>query len=441
MAGDDQPRRLSARYSVVAILFHWVIAALILYQIIVGLWMEGALEAGDEVTRFAAYETAQQHKAIGLTVLALSLLRLAWRLANPAPPAPASMPFLERAASTLSHWGFYGLMIGMPLTGWAMVSTSPDFAMVPTSWFDIVAVPHLPDAPLIAATQALGVGADAARASGAYSQAHELLAYGAILLLAVHVLAALRHHIFLRDAVLARMVPGLSPRDPDADMPAARRAGSLRRGLGGVLALGTAALAASLFLAPSAEVSGGMTGNMNAGADAEVPRWAPIMEQSKVTFTGQHSGYEFSGVFERWQADIAFDPERLELSRAVVEFEVASARTGSMQYDGSLPSEDWLAADSHPVARFEADRFTAGAESGAYVAEGMLTLRGVTLPLSLPFTLVIEGGLARVSGSTKVDRIDFGVGADTDAEAAWVSREIGLAIELVAEIVEAPDGS
>ncbi len=54
MAGDDQPRRVSARYSVVAILFHWVIAALILYQIIVGLWMEGALEAGDEVTRFAA---------------------------------------------------------------------------------------------------------------------------------------------------------------------------------------------------------------------------------------------------------------------------------------------------------------------------------------------------------------------------------------------------
>ncbi len=192
MASDDQSRRAGARYSVIAILFHWVIAALILYQIVVGLWMEGALEAGDEATRFAAYETVQQHKAIGLTVLALSLLRLAWRLANPTPPAPASMPFLERAASTLSHWGFYGLMIGMPLTGWAMVSTSPDFVMVPTSWFDIAAVPHLPDAPLIAATQALGFGADAARASGAYAEAHELLAYGAILLLAVAIDAVSR---------------------------------------------------------------------------------------------------------------------------------------------------------------------------------------------------------------------------------------------------------
>lgn len=428
----------TARYSAVAMVLHWAIAGLILYQIALGLWMSEALEAAEEARRFAAYETVQQHKALGLTVLALSILRLVWRLARPAPPLPRSMPPLERLASALSHWAFYGLMLAMPLSGWAMISTSPEFSMVPTGWFGLFTVPHLPADPLVAAAASSGLAADTAGASAAFAGIHEALAYGALALLALHVAAALRHHYILGDGVLARMVPGLRPRDPEADMPVAGRAGAAGRGLAAALALASCAGLVWLYLQAPTHEPAGMSGRMAAGAEAAIARWTPIHAESRIGFTGKHAGVVFSGVFERWRAEIAFDPDRLAESRAAVEIEVASARTGSMQYDGSLPSADWFDAAAHPVARFVADRFVAGDGPGRYVAEGRLTLRGVAQPATLPFALRMEGDRARVSGETVIDRLDHGVGATTDPQAAWVSREIAVTIELLAAPATAP---
>lgn len=420
------------RYGAVAILFHWVIAALILYQIGVGIWMSGALEAADEATRFAAFELAQTHKAVGLTVLALSLLRLAWRIAHPAPPLPSAMPFLEKAASTLSHWAFYALMIAMPLSGWAMVSTSQAFSMVPTSYFGLFAAPHLPHAPL----EQL---APSAPAGAFYAGAHAWLAYGALALLVIHVAAALRHHLFLHDGVLARMVPGLAPRDPRADMPPARPAGGLRRGLAAALALATLAGAGSLALVGAPRTGGGAAGEMAAEEAGDLPRWAPDYAASEIGFSGMNAGAEFEGVFESWQAAIAFDPDRLEDSRVAVEIQVASAKTGTMQYDGSLASEDWLAPETHPVARYEATRFRPGEAAGTFVAEGALTLRGVENPLELPFTLTIDGDQATVEGATEIDRLAYQIGVGSDPQAAWVSKTIGLKVFLTATRIGAAD--
>jgi cytochrome b561 len=164
-------------YSRVAMLFHWTIAALVIVNLTIGLLHD-------------AIGGMPLHKAIGLTVLALTAARLGWRLLHPAPPLPAHTPAWERAAAHATHWTLYLLMVAMPLTGWLMVSGGP--TPRPTSWFGLAQVPPLP------------VG----RAAGGFGhEAHELLGWLMLALVVLHVAAALRHHLLLRDGVLGRMAP------------------------------------------------------------------------------------------------------------------------------------------------------------------------------------------------------------------------------------------
>jgi len=185
----------SRRYTIVAIVLHWLIALGILALLTLGLAMtRGSLSPMD---RFAFY---QWHKSVGITVLVLMVLRLAWRLFNRPPPLPEAMPKAERRAAGAAHLALYGLLLAMPLVGWAMVSASP--YNIPTVLYGVIPWPHLPvlsDLPNKAAVE------------GALKLAHSTGAWLLIALLLLHVGAALRHHLALRDDTLWRMLP-LVPR-------------------------------------------------------------------------------------------------------------------------------------------------------------------------------------------------------------------------------------
>lgn len=170
------------RYSAVAIFLHWTIALLILGMIAVGLTMEDYPIS----IRFTAYNL---HKSFGLTILALSLFRLYWRLSHTPPPYPESMKAWEKLAAKTTHWLFYFLIIAMPLSGWLFVSA---FAKFPTVFFNLAEIPHLP------VPKAYGPSLKAL---------HYWLAMGTLGLLALHVGAALKHHFITRDSVLRRMLP------------------------------------------------------------------------------------------------------------------------------------------------------------------------------------------------------------------------------------------
>ncbi|MGH6949533.1 MAG: cytochrome b, partial [Vitreimonas sp.] len=134
------------RYTAVAVVLHWAIASAIGLMIPLGFWMHDQSEhgaSGDGL--FRAY---QLHKSIGLTVLALSLVRLGWRLMHPPPPLPQHMPAWERFAAKATHWGFYVLMIALPLSGWTYVSAGwsihdDEPLLITTRWFGLFVVPHL----------------------------------------------------------------------------------------------------------------------------------------------------------------------------------------------------------------------------------------------------------------------------------------------------------
>ncbi len=181
------------RYNAVAMSLHWLIAALILTNI-------GLAWYFNTLTGLPKIPPIQLHKSIGITVLILSLARLGWRLAVPPPPLAASVARWERLAAGSVYVLFYVVMIGMPLSGWALSSASRVIQIYPITLYGVVKWPAI--APL---TQLPPAEMKAAHA--AFVTTHELLAKLAYGLIVLHVGAALRHQFLKRDAVLSRMVP------------------------------------------------------------------------------------------------------------------------------------------------------------------------------------------------------------------------------------------
>jgi cytochrome b561 len=181
------------RYGAVAMTLHWLLAAMILFMLGLGFFMT-RLEETDERT----FPLFQLHKSIGLTILIVSVVRLAWRLANPIPALPADMGVWERFAARGVHALFYLLMITVPLMGWATVSSAP--LAVPTMWFGLFEWPHIPflaDIPR----------AEKRMIEGPLAVTHSILAFSMLGLVVLHAAAALKHQFRDRDDVLKRMLP------------------------------------------------------------------------------------------------------------------------------------------------------------------------------------------------------------------------------------------
>jgi len=178
------------RYSNVSIILHWVIAVMVLSQVLL-ITAHDATE-GQAISR----EFVQIHKAAGLTVLILTLARIGWRLANPAPPMPGTMKGWEKLLARGIHILFYVALIAMPLTGWLASSASGR----EISWFGLFNWPLLP----------IEGGRPVSRQ---LMDVHELVMKGMYGLVALHVLAALKHQFVDRDNVLHRMIPWIPRRD------------------------------------------------------------------------------------------------------------------------------------------------------------------------------------------------------------------------------------
>jgi polyisoprenoid-binding protein YceI len=138
------------------------------------------------------------------------------------------------------------------------------------------------------------------------------------------------------------------------------------------------------------------------------------------------------GSFTRWTADILFSPEALDRSKLTVSIDMTSASTGDDQRDQSLPGDDFFAAATHPKAIFSATKFRKTGE-GKFVADGTLDLRGVKKPLSLPFTLKIDGDTATARGVTTLDRTAFGVGQGEWAATDQIAAKVKVSFALTAK--------
>ncbi|WP_417783608.1 cytochrome b [Terasakiella pusilla] len=176
-------RNTKTAFGRVAKFFHWSMVFGFIALYVIGFTMTD-LPIGPEM-----FERIALHKSIGIGVLALAVVRLIWRFSNPNPALPDTMAPSERWGAHFSHIALYIAMMVMPLSGWAMSSA----ANYPVSVFGWFTLPNIL-APSKAAVDSL-------------KEFHGLLAWGILGLLALHVLAALKHHYINKDNVLTRMLP------------------------------------------------------------------------------------------------------------------------------------------------------------------------------------------------------------------------------------------
>lgn len=415
---------LRERYSGIAILLHWALALLLLFQLGLG-W---ALEDLPRGTMFVAF---QFHKSVGILILVLSLARLVVRLVVPRPPAEGA-PALKLLAAVV-HWALYGVMILGPLSGWIIVSTAR--VKLPTLLFGTIPLPHLPLGP------AWNEPAETI---------HGLIGWLLAGLFVLHVAGALRHHL-LRDDLIGRMMPVALARRPAlsaavvvalAACVAAFLAGSWRyRGHAEVptpsqpLPAPGSTPDVTPVAAPTAEAAGSPapspSPSPSASAGAMPVRSWKVAPGGALGFRTVYSGEAINGRFARWTADIQFSPDDLAHSTIAVDVDLASVRSGEDERDDTLKGEDFFAVAAHPRARFTADRIRK--QGRGYVAQGTLALAGVSRPVPVAFTLAISGDHAQASGTATVPRLAFGVGKGQWSDPTTIPDAVAVTFRFAAD--------
>lgn len=174
------------RFGSVAMVLHWGMALLIVLLIVLGLTMVSLPDAGFDTRKITLILI---HKALGLIVLFTVVVRVAWRAGNVLPSLAEGPPMWQQVTARLVHLLLYALMFALPLSGWLMSSAGG----YPVSFFGLFELPDLIPVNEWLFHQLIAL--------------HRWLAWGLILLLALHAGAALDHHLRLRDDTLTRMLP------------------------------------------------------------------------------------------------------------------------------------------------------------------------------------------------------------------------------------------
>ena len=404
------------RYSRTAMALHWAIALLLIFNFALGERSED-LKDGPEL-----FWVMQLHKSIGITILLLSLWRLAQRLMTPRPAKAADGPILQKLSSAV-HWGFYAVMILVPLSGWVLVSTAK--VQLPTLLYGAIPWPHLPN-----------FGHDVHEVA---ETMHAIMSKAMLPLLALHLIGAVRHQFILRDQLVERMVPvrrvslfgfallvislvlafvvamrmpspvGSPMGDPLPDFQSAERAPDLPK---------PPSVSAQTPVAPSQTAL-----EEKAPVAAPVARWV-VQPGGRLGFSLSVNGEQVNGQFSTWNADIHFDPTQLDKSRIRATASLASVASGDAGRDGMLAGEEFFGS-AHPTALFTADTLRS-AGGNRYRAEGSLRLKGVSRPFSLAFSLDIKGDRATAQGVGRLDRRDFGVGTGQFSGTDMIAADVAV---------------
>ena len=165
-------------------------------------------------------------------------------------------------------------------------------------------------------------------------------------------------------------------------------------------------------------------------AAAPAPNWNIQAEDSHIRFSALQEGEAFTGGFAEFSGTILFDPAAPETGAVDISIPLKSVDAGSRDRNSTLPGKVWFSAKEFPVARFTSSAISK--QDTGYLAKGELTIKGVSVPIELPFELEIDGARTVMTGQVDMDRTQWNIGAapwDTDE---WVSRTVSLNIQVTA---------
>jgi cytochrome b561/polyisoprenoid-binding protein YceI len=386
-------------YGSVARTLHWLTALLILTAIPLG-WFANQMPyaTGEELA--AKAQLFSLHKTVGIAAFAVALIRILWAFTQTRPePVHANRRF-ETMAAELVHWALYLSLVIVPLSGWVHHAATDGFA--PILWPLGQDLPGVPTSETVAQTAAA---------------MHWLFTKILVASILLHITGALKHVFIDRDHTLARMTRGI-------DAPT--------RATGAAHARGPAVAALAIYVAGA-----GLAWSM-AGSEAPAPtastetaaattgNWQ--VSEGTLGFAINQMGSAVQGTFATWTADITFNETPTDGSHGTVTvtIDIASLTLGSITDQAKGP--DFFDLANHPTATFTANILPA---TEGYLADGTLNLRGVTMPLQLPFTLQINGDSATMTGTTTIDRRQFGMG-QTYADEATVGFNATVTTNLTA---------
>lgn len=369
-------------YGTITKTFHWLTGLLILTVIPLG-----------AIANRLPYETNEQlalkaqlfsfHKTLGIIIFVVALCRILWALGQPKPGSLHPDRKVETALAELVHWLLYISLVAVPLTGWIHHAATEGFA------------PHfLPigqDLPFVPNDEGV------AKLFGGLHWVWSKIMVGAILL---HIAGALKHHFFDKDATFRRMWFGSS----DAPAVDAHK---------GTKTAPLAALAIYIAATGAGAAAGLYTAERKvAQVDLVEVSSEWVVSEGQLSLTITQFGTPVMGSFGEWTSAIRFDEDATDIMGDVeTTIAIGSLSLGTVTNDAL--GTDFFHAEAFPTATFTADIIR---QDDAFVANGTLTIKDITLPLALPFTLVLDGETATMVGQLQIDRRDFEVGQSMSDE-------------------------
>lgn len=380
-------------YGSLAKIFHWLTALLILSAIPLGLVAENMAFATSEELAAKAW-VFSLHKTVGVTAFIVALLRIGWAFMQPKPMPLHPKRRLETFAAETVHWALYISLVLVPLSGWLHHAAAEGFA--PILWPFGQSLPFVPKSP------------DLADLLGAF---HWLFSKVLIASILLHIAGALKHVIIDRDHTLRRMWFGYE----DITTPTSHH--SL------IPALCATALWAFVIAAGYTLAQKDNGNEISQLADVESD-WQ--VTRGDLTFSVAQMGASVEGQFADWAAAIEFDPDT-GIGSVKTDISIPSLTLGSVT--NQALGADFFDAENHPTAVFEAE---ISPNETHYNAIGTLTLKGVSVPVSMPFSLEFEGNVATMQGEVALDRRDFGMGENYSDE-SQVGFAVIVTVDLTAE--------
>ena len=365
-------------YGILARALHWLVALLILGAVVLGLYANN-MPTGSETEAAAAIRIFSLHKTLGMAAFAAALLRILWALVQPHPVPLHPQKRLETFAAAAVHWALYAAIVVLPLSGWVHHAAQPGFA--PILW------------PFGQGLVLVGPSESLARVSGHVHHLAGWVLYGTLVL---HILGALKHVLIDRDATLGRMTRGIA-----AGSPALIRRASVLAPVAALLLWAGVISYGALSARPSDAAAPPPAAQSQAQAETG-GNWQ--VQGGSLSFGVMQMGSAVTGSFPDWTAEITFDPQT-GTGSVLVTINTATLSLGAVT-DQARGSE-FFNTEAHPAALFRAD---IAPEGDSFAAIGTLSLRGVELPVRLPFTLELAEGNAHMEGQLTLDRRDFGMG-------------------------------
>jgi len=166
--------------------------------------------------------------------------------------------------------------------------------------------------------------------------------------------------------------------------------------------------------------------------EATAGNWDVIKSESHVKFTATQQGSEFTGEFGEFDAVINFDPANIGDASVTASIDMGSVSAGDKDRDGALPGKEWFFVKKFPKAVFSSSDFSKTGEN-SYEAVGSLSVKGVSHPLTLPFTLTVTADAADMSGQVTIDRTLWNLGSGAWSTDEWVSTAVIIEVKIKAE--------